>query len=74
MLIESPENRSDFRSMLQERYQGQLPTCKMHDLMRELALSIAEKEKFCAVYDGSEMIEEIGVRRLSINSNNWRRN
>ncbi|KAB2635108.1 disease resistance protein RPM1-like [Pyrus ussuriensis x Pyrus communis] len=41
--------------------------CKMHDLMRELVLSISEKEKFCVVYDGREVVEEeIGARRLSI--------
>ncbi|KAK9938794.1 hypothetical protein M0R45_015514 [Rubus argutus] len=38
----------------------------MHDLMLELALSTSEKEKFCSVYDGRESMEEIGVRRLSI--------
>ncbi|XP_062018820.1 disease resistance protein RPM1-like isoform X2 [Rosa rugosa] len=54
------------RSMLQERYTSWNPACKMHDLIRELALSIGEKEKFCAVYDGSERMEETGARRLSI--------
>ncbi|PRQ33010.1 putative P-loop containing nucleoside triphosphate hydrolase, leucine-rich repeat domain, L [Rosa chinensis] len=39
---------------------------KMHDLMRELALSTAEKEKFGYVYDGREVTEEISTRRLSI--------
>lgn len=32
-------------------------TCKMHDLMRELALSTIEKEKFCVVYDGRNVME-----------------
>ncbi|XP_059631965.1 disease resistance protein RPM1-like [Cornus florida] len=45
---------------------------KMHDLMRELAISVSEKEKFCTVlHDGSTSTddsdkEENGVRRLSI--------
>ncbi|BBH05775.1 NB-ARC domain-containing disease resistance protein [Prunus dulcis] len=60
-----------FRSMIQERHYDTEPACKMHDLMRELALSIAAKEKFCAAYDGSEIItEEIGAIRLSIQTTN----
>ncbi|XP_021823333.1 disease resistance protein RPM1-like [Prunus avium] len=43
----------NFRSML---HVVRCPTirqaCKMHDLMRELALSTLEKEKFCVAYDG----------------------
>ncbi|XP_024159320.1 disease resistance protein RPM1 [Rosa chinensis] len=45
---------------------GRLKKFKMHDLMRELALSTAEKEKFGYVYDGREVMEEISTRRLSI--------
>ncbi|CAL2267021.1 unnamed protein product [Prunus armeniaca] len=59
-----------FRNMLQQRFRGPLPACKMHDLLRELALSIAKKEKFCAVHDGSETVEEIGALRLSIQTTN----
>ncbi|CAL2267102.1 unnamed protein product [Prunus armeniaca] len=59
-----------FRSMIQERHHDTEPACKMHDLMRELALSIAAKEKFCAAYDGSEITEEIGAIRLSIQTTN----
>ncbi|XP_021803284.1 disease resistance protein RPM1-like, partial [Prunus avium] len=55
-----------FRNMLQERYREDQPACKMHDLMREIALPIAEKEKFCVVLDGSETMEETGALRLSI--------
>ncbi|XP_021817892.1 disease resistance protein RPM1-like [Prunus avium] len=55
-----------FRNMLQERCREYQPACKMHDLMREIALSIAEKEKFCVVLDGSETMEETGALRLSI--------
>ncbi|KAF3440146.1 hypothetical protein FNV43_RR18424 [Rhamnella rubrinervis] len=57
------------RSMLQVVYRnpsGRPNTCKMHDLMRELAVSISEKEKFCAVNDKREDMEQFGARRLSI--------
>ncbi|ONH89676.1 hypothetical protein PRUPE_8G008900 [Prunus persica] len=57
----------NFRSMLQVvRCPTIRQACKMHDLMRELALSTLEKEKFCVVYDGREVMEEIRARRLSI--------
>ncbi|ONI02388.1 hypothetical protein PRUPE_6G194900 [Prunus persica] len=60
-----------FRNMLQQRFRGPLPACKMHDLLREIALSIAKKEKFCAVHDGSETaVEETGAPRLSIQITN----
>ncbi|PQQ03271.1 disease resistance protein RPM1 [Prunus yedoensis var. nudiflora] len=59
-----------FRNMLQDMYHDYYPRCKMHDLMREIALSIAEKEKFCTVHDGSETMEETGVLRLSIQTTN----
>ncbi|XP_021802932.1 disease resistance protein RPM1-like [Prunus avium] len=58
-----------FRSMLQvvqRNVSGRPKACKMHDLMRELALSKSEKEKFGAVYDGKEVMDEVQVRRLSI--------
>ncbi|XP_062012479.1 disease resistance protein RPM1-like [Rosa rugosa] len=58
-----------FRSMLQvvERNEtGRPRKVKMHDLMRELALLTAEKEKFGHVYDGRQVMEEISTRRLSI--------
>ncbi|VVA39934.1 PREDICTED: disease resistance, partial [Prunus dulcis] len=59
----------NFRMMLQVVW---CPTirqaCKMHNLMRELALSTLEKDKFCVVYDGREEMEEIRARRLSIQS------
>ncbi|XP_024192275.1 disease resistance protein RPM1 isoform X2 [Rosa chinensis] len=58
-----------FRSMLQvvERNgTGRPKEVKMHDLMRDLALLTAEKEKFGLVYDGREVMEDISTRRLSI--------
>ncbi|PRQ50622.1 putative P-loop containing nucleoside triphosphate hydrolase, leucine-rich repeat domain, L [Rosa chinensis] len=56
-----------FRSMLQvvvRNEAGRPKKCKMHDVMRELALSTSEIEKFCAVYDRKD--EAIEARRLSI--------
>ncbi|KAL6141038.1 hypothetical protein ACLB2K_059329 [Fragaria x ananassa] len=58
-----------YRSMLQvveRNEEGRPKQCRMHDVMREIALSISEKEKFCAVYDGKD--EGIEARRLSIQS------
>ncbi|KAM1263880.1 hypothetical protein ACFX2J_033745 [Malus domestica] len=57
-----------FRGMLHVVWRnetGRPKACKMHDLMRELALSISEREKFCVVYDGREVMEEVRARRLS---------
>ncbi|KAJ4830627.1 hypothetical protein Tsubulata_045016 [Turnera subulata] len=60
------------RSLLQavEIHDGLPGKCKMHDMLRELALSKSEEEKFCAIYD--ERIgarPEVGVtRRLSIHA------
>ncbi|KAF8369516.1 hypothetical protein HHK36_032465 [Tetracentron sinense] len=42
--------------------------CRMHDLMRELALSTSEKENFCTIYDGREARKEGKARRLSIHT------
>ncbi|KAL6137764.1 hypothetical protein ACLB2K_063053 [Fragaria x ananassa] len=56
-----------YRSMLQvveRNEEGRPKKCRMHDVMREIALSTSEKEKFCAVYDGKD--EGIEARRLSI--------
>ncbi|XP_050383195.1 disease resistance protein RPM1-like [Argentina anserina] len=58
-----------FRSMLQVvewSGAGRPKECRMHDLMREHALSISEKEKFGVVYDGQN--EAIEARRLSVQS------
>ncbi|XP_062016616.1 disease resistance protein RPM1-like [Rosa rugosa] len=58
-----------FRSMLEvvkRNGTGRPKKVKMHDLMRELALSTSEKEKFGLVYEGREVMEDISSRRLSI--------
>ncbi|KAB2633225.1 disease resistance protein RPM1-like [Pyrus ussuriensis x Pyrus communis] len=56
------------RSMLQVEMNeaGRLRACKMHDLVRELALSTAKKEKFVATYVGREIVDKAEIRRLSI--------
>ncbi|KAL7235036.1 hypothetical protein ACSBR1_018504 [Camellia fascicularis] len=49
------------RSMLQVVKRNELgrpKKCKMHDLMRELAISTSETEKFCVVYDGRDANDE----------------
>ncbi|KAK4570713.1 hypothetical protein RGQ29_029526 [Quercus rubra] len=58
-----------FRNMLQvvERNEfGRPRRCKMHDLLRELALSISDNEKFGAVHDGMKEMKECEARRISI--------
>ncbi|CAK9138805.1 unnamed protein product [Ilex paraguariensis] len=45
---------------------GRLKRCKLHDLLREIALSILAAENFVALYDDQEASEESGARRLSI--------
>nr|XP_028960053.1 disease resistance protein RPM1-like [Malus domestica] len=55
-------------SMLQveKNEAGGLKACKMHDLLRELALSTSKKEKFGATYVGREIVDNGEIRRLSI--------
>ncbi|XP_050152667.1 disease resistance protein RPM1-like isoform X2 [Malus sylvestris] len=57
------------RSMLQVEERngaGRPKVCKMHDLLRELALSTSKKEKFGATYVGGEIVDKDKIRRLSI--------
>ncbi|XP_028091189.1 disease resistance protein RPM1-like isoform X2 [Camellia sinensis] len=61
------------RSMLQVVVRNQFgrpKRCKMHDLMRELAISTSETEKFCVAYYGREANDEESAtnRRMSIQS------
>ncbi|KAL6218075.1 hypothetical protein ACLB2K_011292 [Fragaria x ananassa] len=61
-----------FRSMLQfvkKDSQSRIPEqCMMHDLMREIALSTSEREKFGVVFDRRGVMEETRVRRLAIHT------
>ncbi|KAM1788761.1 hypothetical protein ACFX11_039003 [Malus domestica] len=56
------------RSMLQVEKHGAggLRACKMHDLVRELALSISKKERFGATCVSREIVDKAEIRRLSI--------
>lgn len=46
---------------------GRPKVCKMHDILRELAVTISEADKFVAKSDGKfEELEDNGIRRLSI--------
>ncbi|CAK9137417.1 unnamed protein product [Ilex paraguariensis] len=57
------------RNMLQvvrRNPSGRPKRCKLHDLLREIALSIAAAENFGALYDDEEASKESGARRLSI--------
>ncbi|KAG8089449.1 hypothetical protein GUJ93_ZPchr0011g27611 [Zizania palustris] len=45
---------------------GRVSTCRMHDIMRELALSVAKEEMFGSASDNGTMINmDTGVRRFS---------
>ncbi|XVF69269.1 hypothetical protein PTKIN_Ptkin11bG0067400 [Pterospermum kingtungense] len=57
------------RSLLQVMHRnlfGRSRVLKMHDLVREFALSISKEEKLVAVSDGKKGVEENGIRRYSI--------
>ncbi|XP_065624213.1 disease resistance protein RPM1-like [Quercus suber] len=62
-----------FRNMLQvveSNEFGRPKRFKMHDLLRELALSISGREKFGVVHDGREEMKECKARRISIHKTN----
>ncbi|CAO2148458.1 unnamed protein product [Urochloa humidicola] len=51
---------------------GRVKTCKMHDILRELALSISKAEMFGTVNDFGAMVQmDTGVRRIS--SYGWKK-
>ncbi|XP_030962966.1 disease resistance protein RPM1-like isoform X2 [Quercus lobata] len=57
------------RSMIQvteTNAAGRVKTCRVHDVMRELAMTISEKENFCAAYDGNESRLEGNFHHLSV--------
>ncbi|XP_062183204.1 LOW QUALITY PROTEIN: disease resistance protein RPM1-like [Phragmites australis] len=62
-------NRS-LLQVVQKNEFGRVKCCRMHDVIRHLALDKAEKECFGKVYDGSRTFSADGTRRLSIQSTN----
>ncbi|XP_075648640.1 disease resistance protein RPM1-like [Castanea sativa] len=61
-----------FRNMLQvvrRNEFGRPKAFKMHDVMRDLALSISKKENFGVVRNGGEEMAECKARRISIYTN-----
>ncbi|XP_058113365.1 disease resistance protein RPM1-like [Magnolia sinica] len=58
-----------YRNMLQvveTNLFGRVKTCRMHDIVREVALSLCDEEKFCMTYDEQQARQEGKVRRMSI--------
>ncbi|KAA8524876.1 hypothetical protein F0562_011299 [Nyssa sinensis] len=58
-----------FRSMIQATETndaGRVKTCRVHDVMRELAMTTSEKENFCTAYYGQESRLEGKIHRLSV--------
>ncbi|XP_058112004.1 disease resistance protein RPM1-like [Magnolia sinica] len=47
---------------------GRVKPCQMHDIVREVALSLSDEEKFCMIYDEKQARQESKVRRMSIYS------
>ncbi|KAK9001661.1 hypothetical protein V6N11_083440 [Hibiscus sabdariffa] len=45
---------------------GRPKKCKMHDILREFAVSISKSMKFVAKYDGAKEVEDNGICRWSI--------
>nr|ACU00676.1 NB-ARC-domain containing protein [Triticum turgidum subsp. durum] len=49
---------------------GRVRRCRMHDIIRVLALAKSEEESFCQVYNGSRPFSSENTRRLSVQSTN----
>ncbi|CAO2148087.1 unnamed protein product [Urochloa humidicola] len=61
------------RSLLQvvkKNESGRVKYCRMHDVIRHLAIDKAAKECFGIVYEGHETFRAHGTRRISIQSTN----
>lgn len=61
------------RNMLQvnkTNHFGRVKAIRMHDLMRELALSICKEEKFFMDFDGQEATANVQARRVAIYKSN----
>ena len=57
------------RSMIQvteTNAAGRVKTCRVHDVMHELAMTISDKENFCTAYDGNESRLEGNFHHLSV--------
>ncbi|XP_040364476.1 disease resistance protein RPM1 [Rosa chinensis] len=48
---------------------GRAETFRMHDLLRELCISISEAENFCTIYNDQEPAKESKARRVSMQAN-----
>ncbi|KAM5586127.1 disease resistance protein RPM1-like [Rosa sericea] len=48
---------------------GRAETFRMHDLLRELCISISEAETFCTIYNDQEPAKESKARRVSMQAN-----
>ncbi|RWR85097.1 Disease resistance protein [Cinnamomum micranthum f. kanehirae] len=63
------------RNMLQDREMDDYwrsTSFRMHDLLRELALSIATEENFCMIYNSELATQDRNARRLSIQNSNYK--
>ncbi|KAK9944168.1 hypothetical protein M0R45_009746 [Rubus argutus] len=48
---------------------GRVETFRMHDLLRELCISISEAETFCTIHNDQEPTKESKARRVSMQAN-----
>ena len=48
--------------VIEENDFARAKSCQLHDLMSDLALSLAEEENFCMVYNGKEAWEDCKAR------------
>ncbi|XXG72451.1 hypothetical protein AAC387_Pa07g1544 [Persea americana] len=65
-IAENYLNELIHRSMIQAVGKG---SCRLHDVMRDLAQSIAEEDNFCMLHHGKEEKQDFKARRLSIQFN-----